>query len=151
MDLSAGHLLEIRVRTDRVFDALHLQPLLLRLPFGSRDAASTIKGICGKVRKNRSLARALKSEEALPHALASAPAESHRFAESEEAEQSVNELEAFLSDQRSEGFVFILAEVPGGREAGYSDADSPEAQYCPVAGGVVEVYDACERTVRAVW
>lgn len=151
MDLSAGYLLEIGARTDRVFEALHLKTLLLRLPLRARDASTTIKGICRKVRKNRSLARSIKAQQADAQSLpTSCPSEPSRGAHADEMEQSLRELEAFLSNPRSVGFVLVLAEVPGA-EMIDPEADPDEVKYCPVAGGVVEVYDACERTVRAVW
>lgn len=136
MAQTAGCLQEIGEATDAVLSRMNLRTFLLRLPLPHKDAGSTIQGICEKVMKNRSSAHT----KANP---VDSSTEQPDIARSEEYVQRVREM---LSSESITGFVLVVVENPP-TEA----TEGSEVHYCPVAGGIIEVLDSFERSVRAIW
>ncbi|CDJ42327.1 hypothetical protein, conserved [Eimeria tenella] len=140
---SQSSLQEIGEATDAVFASLHLRPFLLRLPLPAGEAAATIRGICEKVTKNKSASHTRSN----PLDAATEQPDAAR------AEQQVEGLRQMLSSQSVAGFVLVLVEAPqgplGGPQGPLKGPQGPH--YCPVAGGIVEVVDPVERSVRAIW
>lgn len=133
---AAECLQEIGKATDSVFLSLNLRPFLLRLPLPPEDASSTIQGICEKVVKNRSFS----------HTRSNPLDDSTEQPDISRSEAQVQCIRELLSNGNAAGFVLVVVENPS-----VHTSDLSEVQYCPVAGGVVEVLDSSERSVRAIW
>ncbi|KAL8449068.1 hypothetical protein Emed_003420 [Eimeria media] len=133
---TAGCLQEIGEVTDSVLSSMNLRTFLLRLPLPTKDAGSTIQGICEKVMKNRSSSHTKSN-----------PLDSNtEQPDISRAEAYVQRIREMLSSESVAGFVLVVVENPS-TEA----SEGSEVHYCPVAGGIVEVLDSFERSVRAIW
>lgn len=62
------------------------------------------------------------------------------------SEAYVQNIREMLSSESVAGFVLVVVENPPSEASRGS-----EVHYCPVAGGIVEVLDSFERSVRAIW
>lgn len=136
MAQTAGCLQEIGETTDAVLSSLSLRAFLLRLPLPPKDATSTIQGICEKVMKNRSAA----------HTKANPVDSNTEQPDIARSEAHVERIREMLSSEHVAGFVLVAVENPPAETS-----EGSEVHYCPVAGGIVEVLDSFERSVRAIW
>ena len=136
MAQTAACLQEIGEATDALLSSMNLRPFLLRLPLPPKDAGSTIQGICEKVMKNRSSA----------HTRANPIDSSTEQPDISRSEAHVQRIREMLSSETVAGFVLVVVENPPAEAS-----EGSEVHYCPVAGGIVEVLDSFERSVRAIW
>ncbi|KAL8275934.1 hypothetical protein Esti_000050 [Eimeria stiedai] len=131
---TAGCLQEIGEVTDSLLSSMNLRTFLLRLPLPTKDAGSTIQGICEKVMKNRSCS----------HTKANPLDSNTEQPDISRAEAYVQRIREMLSSESVAGFVLVVVENPS-TEA----SEGSEVHYCPVAGGIVEVLDSFERSASA--
>ncbi|PFH37264.1 hypothetical protein BESB_037220 [Besnoitia besnoiti] len=127
----------INSRTEAIFAALHLRSFVLRLPIVNvADAEKTRQGIFEKILKNRSYS-----------CTRSNPKDAFtRQPNPELAAAQTEEIVEMLSAPSSVGFVLVVVE-----EAVQTKGGSGQAEYCPVGGGIVEVVDEHERSIRGLW
>ncbi|OEH76950.1 uncharacterized protein LOC34622134 [Cyclospora cayetanensis] len=131
-----GCLQEIGEATDSVLSSMNLRPFLLRLPLPAKDAGSTIQGICEKVMKNRSLSHTRSN-----------PIDTHtEQPDISRSEAQVQRIRELLSSESVAGFVLVVVENPP-----LEACEGSDVHYCPVAGGIMEVLDPVERSLRAIW
>ncbi|KAL8434231.1 hypothetical protein Efla_001996 [Eimeria flavescens] len=115
---------------------MNLGTFLLRLPLPSKDSGSTVQGICEKVMKNRSSS----------HTRANPVDDNTEQPDLARSEAYVQRLREMLSSESVAGFVLVVVENPPAEAS-----EGTEVHYCPVAGGIIEVLDSFERSVRAIW
>ncbi|CDJ52625.1 hypothetical protein, conserved [Eimeria brunetti] len=65
----------------------------------------------------------------------------------EKSEEQIACIRELLNRETAAGFVLVFVEKPPESK----NQNNQEIHYCPVAGGVVEVLDSYERSVRAIW
>ncbi|EPT26716.1 hypothetical protein TGME49_235670 [Toxoplasma gondii ME49] len=127
----------INSRTEAVFAALHLRSFVLRLPIVNvADAEKTRQGIYEKILKNRSFSCTRSNPRD----------ELTRQPNPDVAAKQTEEIVEMLSAPSSVGFVLVVVEESVQKKGG-----SGQAEYCPVGGGIVEVVDEYERSIRGMW
>ena len=133
---TAGSLQEIGEATDSLLHGMNLRSFLLRLPLPAKDSVSTVQGICEKVMKNRSASHTKWN-----------PVDANtEQPDIERAEEQIKRIQELLNSQNAVGFVLVIVENPPQEQSKGIDV-----HYCPVAGGILEVLDSYERSVRALW
>ncbi|CBZ54576.1 conserved hypothetical protein [Neospora caninum Liverpool] len=126
----------INSRTEAVFAALHLRSFVLRLPIVNvPDAEKTRQGIYEKILKNRSFSCTRSNPRD----------ELTRQPNPDLAAKQTEEVVQILSAPSSVGFVLVVVEESVQKKG------TGQAEYCPVGGGVVEVVDEHERSIRGMW
>lgn len=127
----------INTRTEAIFAALHLKSFVLRLPIANvADAEKTRQGIYEKILKNRSYSCTRSNPRD----------ELTRQPDPEVSAAQTAEIVALLSAPSTVGFVLVVVE-----EAVQNSKTGGQPEYCPVGGGIVEVIDEHERSIRGLW
>eukprot|EP01068_Selenidium_serpulae_P011335 Selendium_serpulae@DN5641_c0_g1_i2.p1 len=151
---SAIVLKEILTETQSYFRENNLHIFRLSIPLKGKSTTANKKGIEEKIFKNCS--RLISDENPVDPDKADKAfdengkpqRESEKMVENDEAKTEVKEMVARLADDKTMGFVLVIAEV---MKASTGDDPASKPVFRPVAGGILEYLSNGDREIRALW